>query len=730
MSDALQRLAVAQGIALQHYDIWGKLHRVSDATLRALLHAMGVGTATDADIETSLASSERTRWQRQVAPLSVLRESDFPWRLRLRAPERALRTSRLTYAIVTEAGVRYEGDAARETAPAAEEADIDGERWIAVDLTLDVALPPGYHGLTLLADGVPLAQGGCAVAPERCYRPPALREHGRCWGLSVQLYGLRSERNWGVGDFNDLAKLATRAGTLGASIVGVNPLHALFPHNPKHASPYSPSSRLFLNTLYLDVPSIDDFAQCAEAKALVDSSAVQRRLAALREAPLVDYAGVAALKMQVLELVYARFRREEVARHSSRAAQFLEFKNRADASLARHAEFEALQEHFSREDRSCWGWPAWPAEYRAPNAPAVMRFAEEHAARIDFYAYLQWQADLQRAAAAAAANAGGVEAGLYFDLAVSVDRGGADTWAYQELFAPDASVGAPPDAFNANGQDWGLPPMVPSRLREAGYAPFIALLRANMRNAGALRIDHVMGLMRLFWIPPGGTPADGAYVQYPFEDLLGLVALESQRHQCLVIGEDLGTVPDEVRAALAANDILSYRVLWFERDASGDFKAPAAYPEQALATASTHDLPTLAGWWEGRDIALRADLGLLGRNSDPQAHIEERARDRARLLAAMARADVCDPDVGRSDIERLTPELACAVQRFLAKTRAVLLIVQLDDAFGAREQANLPGTTDTHPNWRRKASRTLEHGLTDDDFVALATALRDLRPRP
>jgi (1->4)-alpha-D-glucan 1-alpha-D-glucosylmutase len=310
--------------------------------------------------------------------------------------------------------------------------------------------------------------------------------------------------------------------------------------------------------------------------------------------------------------------------------------------------------------------------------------------------------------------------------AMPIDRGGAESWANQQLYAVSASVGAPPDGFNPLGQDWGLPPIVPSRLAACGYAPFIATLRANMRHAGALRIDHVMGLMRLFWVPPQGRPADGAYVAYPLRDLVSLLALESHRHRCLVIGEDLGTVPDEVRAALSAADVLSYRVLLFERGDGGEFKPPSAYPEAALATASTHDLPTLAGWWRGRDIDVRRDLGLLSSGDQATQLHAERRDDRARLMRALERERLLpagvdtDPDA----VPELGPLLAEAIGAFLARAPSVLAIVQFEDALLASEQANLPGTTDSHPNWRRKLPATLDEAFADPRVRGLAARLR------
>ncbi len=375
------------------------------------------------------------------------------------------------------------------------------------------------------------------------------------------------------------------------------------------------------------------FAECDEALAQARAPGFQSRLQALRESDLVDYAGVAEIKLPMIQHCFAHFRNRHLASGTPRAQAFRAWRAAHGPALRRHALFEALQEHFHRADPQVWGWPAWPAAYRDPAAPDVARFAESHAERVEFYEYLQWQAELQLDALGRRSMESGLGVGLYADLAVSVDRGGAEAWANHDLYAIAASVGAPPDHFNLRGQDWGLPPLAPERLRAAAYAPFIATLRANMRHAGALRIDHVMAPARLFWVPQGGEPRDGAYVHYPFEGLVGIVALESQRNRCMVIGEGLGTVSDEVRATLSRVGILSYRVLLFERQQSGDFKPPDEYPADSLVTAATHDLPTLAAWWEGRDLALRRELGLF----PTQEGYQEQVRARAGPCAAVTR---------------------------------------------------------------------------------------------
>ncbi|MEO8187651.1 MAG: 4-alpha-glucanotransferase, partial [Burkholderiaceae bacterium] len=724
--EALAGAAAAHGIAPDYEDIWGQRHRVSDATLARLLEAMGKHPGDDEQAPAAaLCGIESGRDRKRVAPMVVLRENVRPWILHLRLPielaDRALDVR------VTAEGGRLSTDASLSVLHRDSSRDDDGALCVDVEVALAATLPAGYHQVELLADAEIIARTCCAVAPAACFLP-AQGQATRVWGAAVQLYGVRSDRNWGIGDFTDLATLVEQWGARGAGVVGVNPLHAMFPHEPRHASPYSPSSRLFHNTLYVDVEAVPDFRECEAALALVLAPQFQATLAALRAAPLVDYAGVADVKRQVFEFLYRHFRECHRAGGDARAQAFKAYVEGGGEALRRHALFEALLEHFQHSAGSAWGWQGWPAQYRDPASEAVTRFAAEHSERVEFYLYLQWQAEQQFSAVAAGARVASLSVGVLADLAVSIDRGGAEAWANQDLYALGAGVGAPPDAFNPIGQNWSLLPMIPSRLRDAAYAPFLATLRANMRHAGALRIDHVMALARLFWIPAGSPPSNGAYVQYPFADLLGLLALESHRHRCIVIGEDLGTVPDYVREAMSSNAILSYRVLLFEREANGEFKAPAAYPAEALVTASTHDLPTLAGWWAGDDIELRAAHGLLAASDDRIAQSAERQQDRRRLLGALERARLLPSgtDIDAAS-KTMDPPLARAVQAFLGATPSRLQLVQLEDVIGVRDQANLPGTIDSHPNWRRKLALPLERWPTDLRFDSLTAVLEHQR---
>jgi len=400
--------------------------------------------------------------------------------------------------------------------------------------------------------------------------------------------------------------------------------------------------------------------------------------------------------------------------------EFRDFQRRGGQSLADFAVFEVLQEHCVCKDRQ-FSWHSWPAPMREPRSPAVAAFAAAHRDRAEFFQYLQWEADRQLATAAATGRNRGLSLGLYRDVAVGVDPDGAEAWADQELIAPGASIGAPPDAFNRAGQNWGLAPFNPLILRQQGYAPFIAALRANMRHAGILRIDHAMSLDRLYWVPSGMEASAGAYVSYPFDDLLRLVALESHRQGCAVVGEDLGTVPVGFRDTLRTAGVLSYRVLAFERGSDGSFVPPAKYPALAAASAATHDLPTLRGFWLGNDLVWRRRLGLYPDANAADSDERARSRDRRLLLEALVGEGLLAPEgVGQYLSESGAPvysnELGSAVLSYLARSRARLVLVQLEDVAGESEQANLPGTTEAHPNWRRRLSLGLEEVLGGADL--------------
>lgn len=717
----LDRLAELCGIAGEYADIWGNTHRAPPEAKRALLGALGWPADTGEELERAIAELESEPWTRVLPPVLVTRDA-ADIRVPISLPASA--SGAIDWTLIREDGRRVTGRARPSELEELGRAAAGGRRYVRRVLSLGGA-PHGYHRLELRCGAISAGMSLIA-APGSCHEPQALRRGRGVWGPAVQLYSVRSGRNWGAGDLTDAVAVAEFAAESGAGIVGLNPLHALFPHNPAHCSPYSPSSRRFLNVLYVDPEAVPDFAECGTARKAVRAHRFQVRLRACRSAELVDYPELSALKLPVLEKLYAHFRRAHLEPGSERGRAFRAFQSERGRPLRRHALFEALQERFHKEDRSVHGWTGWPEAYRDPDAPEVREFESESLERVEFFEYLQWNADLQLAAASRRSNELGMGLGLYLDLAVGVDQNGAEVWSDRELFALGARVGAPPDEFNRKGQDWGLPPMIPSRLRERGYVPIIDTLRRNMRHAGALRIDHVMGLMRLFCVPPGGTAEDGAYVHYPFDDLLGILALESRRNECMVIGEDLGTVPDEVREKLGPLGVLSYRLLYFEKDREGVFKPPAGFRERALASVTTHDLPTLAGYWRGEDIEVRARLDLFPSEELREAQAGGRERDRRLLLEALEREGLL-PEGAEDSSERLPAGLAPALHRYLARSRSRVMVFGPEDAFGQTGQANLPGTVDEHPNWRRKLSARIEEWRADEGMSALTRALREER---
>jgi 4-alpha-glucanotransferase len=556
--------------------------------------------------------------------------------------------------------------------------------------------------------------------------PPSLASGGRVWGFALNLYTLRSARNWGIGDFSDLRAFVRASAGLGARVVGINPLHALHDLDPTSASPYSPTSRFFLNPLYVDVEAIPEYAEVEARLEPGPRAELRRELEALRESRFVEYERVAALKRTAFRASFAAFRKAP----PERRAAFASFRAAGGERLENFALYEALDEYFS-ERGSARGWLSWPEDYREPGSAAVARFAGAERARIDYFLYVQWLATAQLDAANAEARGLGI--GLYFDLAVGVWPGGADVWSDRPAFVFGKSIGAPPDPLGPDGQDWGFPPPDPAALAENGGARYAALLAANMRHAAALRLDHAMALQRLFLIPFGGHARDGTYVDYPFELLLSVLARESERAGCLVVGEDLGTVADGFRERMGRARILSYRLLEFERWDDGSFKPPEDYPQLALATTGTHDLPTLPGWALGRDIALRRDLGLLP-PEDAERELARRNDELGRLLEALVRHGALSPEnaakiawaAGEHDPNPDSYRaLVVAAYRYLAGTPAALVIVQLDDVLLEFDQVNVPGTALEYPNWRRRLTVELDAIATNETVVAVAAELRE-----
>ena len=683
---ALDRAAVAAGISLTYTNAKGEPEAISDDTKTALLAVMGdARQEKGAPLPPVQVFSGGTA--RQLEPQGRGR---YQWRLR------------------SEKGREFSGELEA------------GEPF-----TLPSPLGHGYHQLTL-SKGKKAWQTRIILTPRRCWLPAPLRNGEKRWGALVQLYTVRSADNWGIGDFGDLQQLLEQVARQGGDFVGLNPLHALYPATPDFASPYSPSSRRWLNIIYISVAQLEDFQNSAAAQKWWSAAKTQRALARARDSEFVDYAAVMALKLAALRHAWAQF--SQRAEEDTQRQAFADFVRDGGDSLRYQAAYDGLQAERRAEDDQAWGWPAWPESWRSSQSPEVQRWCETHQEEIAFWQWLQWLAQTQFAQCWARSQALNMTVGLYRDLAVGVAEGSAETWHDPELYRLEASVGAPPDRLGPLGQNWGLPPMDPHVMRARGYQPFIDILRANMRDCGALRIDHVMALLRLWWVPKGETADKGAYVSYPVQDLLGVLALESQRHRCMVIGEDLGTVPPEIVGLLRASGVFSWKVMWFEQQRDGRYRLPGDYPRQSIASASTHDLPTLSGFWNAGDFALGEKLKLYPGKAVLQSLHEQRAKQKQALLDALHQAGAMPARSARqAEKLEMTPALNLAMHKFLAATGSALLGLQPEDWIGMTTPVNVPGTVDQYPNWRRKLTQPLETIFADKAVVKLLKAVSQTR---
>lgn len=624
------------GIDREYYDALGTLRRVPDEVVMHLVRALDRSDAAPSSVPASLIWRRgRTESLQPELPFGT-----FQWFL-------------------------YGRDGRDPIASGHDEAGA---------LRLPDTVPPGTYTLAF-SDGALRTDCRLIVAPERAYQLDDGPD--RVWVLAVQLYGVRSERNWGHGDFTDLKRLVELAAEIGAAGIGLNPLHALFDDRPQQASPYSPNSRLFLNPLYIDPEAIPEFPG-------VVACGLEAMLARARAGAQVDYPTVMTAKARALRRAHAMFREGTTP---EREADFERFRRERGEPLRRFAAFEVLRRRLANV------WWEWPAEWREPDAQSLQRLRDEAGAELEYYEFVQWVADRQLGACQEAARRRGLPVGLYVDLAVGVEPGGADAWSAQDSIIPQVEVGAPPDPLATGGQAWGVAAFNPRTLAAQAGAPFGELLGAAMRHAGAVRLDHVLGLNRLYLIPLGHRPQDGTYVRYPLQALLAVATLESTRHRCLVIGEDLGTVPDELRSVLADWGVWSYLVMMFERGRDGAFRQPAEYRREALATFATHDLATFAGWRSAHDLGVKRGLGL-----DPGETESERGQAHWGLGEALAEAGVSS-DRAWNFLD---------VVRFIARTPSRLMVVAIEDVLGLLDQPNVPGTTDEHPNWSRRLPVTVE----------------------
>jgi len=711
----LRALAAHMGILDSYWDLTGHQRVTSDATREALLAAMRIDATDEARAAAALEALDAEQAERWIDRVQVWREhgEGIP-SVPVRVPA-GVGAAHWRLELHEEDGTVYTAEG-RLPEPSADSSPADRASGL-VHLALPVRPPAGYHELRFFVDGAGRSQRDVqrlVMAPRTALSVREVLGGRRGFGLWANLYTVRSPGNQGFGDCSDLAELLVWCAQAGGDLVGVNPLHAIA-NRGLSITPYSPSSRLFRNVLYLDVEAVPELSGCVEARERLTDPSFQGQLAALRAAPTIDHSAVLDAKLSVLRLLYRCFRRGGKA--TSRSVAFARFRADHGEALADFATWEVLADHLGTAGAPACDWSRWPERYRDPRAPAVEAFRHERADEVEFRTWLQFELDAQLARAAAQGREAGLAIGIYQDLAVGSAPDSADTWMAQDLVARGVAVGAPPDGYAPEGQNWGFPPLDPHRLRADGYRMWSRLLRANLAHAGALRIDHAMGLLRLFWIPDGQPGHAGAYVQSQLDDMLGILALESRRAGALIIAEDLGTVPTGFREELAEWSILSSSVAYFERD-DGVYRPASAYPENALATVQTHDLAPLAGFSEGADLAIRRRVGelpddeTLGRALAARAEEHRALCDRLRAEGLLPAHENVDP-----------AELLVAVHAFLARTPAALVAASLDDLAGETEPINVPGIpVDRHRSWSRRMKRTLAE-LRDDPVVQAALAL-------
>lgn len=692
--DRILELARAAGIAIDWTAANGQAMRVKPEALARILAALGLPCTSESECRDSRARLADIEGAGRLLPMvtgTVGQAVTLP---------RIAALAGQTYRIEFESGGHVEGRFADDAGNGLQIPALDGM---------------GYH--RLLAGDM---QTTLAIAPRKCFGvadtlPQEDARRTSLWGLGVQLYALRRPGDGGYGDYTALADFARNAARHGAAAVAISPVHAMFSADVHRFSPYGPSSRLFYNALHVDPAAVLGPEALAAALAEIGNDAAAE-LARLEQSELVDWPRAGALRLRLLRALYARYKQQ------GDRADFDAFVRDGGEALQSHACFEALhaQRLASGEDAY---WRNWPQALRDPRGPAVRAFAQEHAEEVEFHAFLQWQAARGLQMAQRDARDAGMPIGLITDLAIGADNGGSQAWSRQAEILTGLSVGAPPDVMNPRGQGWGLGAFSPHAMKTHGFHAFIEMLRAAFVHAGGVRIDHVLGLTRLWLVPDGASPEEGAYLRYPCEDLLRLVALESWRHRAIVIGEDLGTVPEGFDGLLADAGLLGIRVLLFQQH-GGRFFAPREWPDTAISTTTTHDLPTIAGWWQGNDIGWRAKLDLLEEGQSEDEARRAREAEKSALWRTLQDGGLVRQDEPQPGPEGVPLDAAVAL---IGSTPAPLAMLPIEDALGLVEQPNLPGTTDQHPNWRRRMPHPVDTVLDERQVARRLEIINHMR---
>ena len=707
MENKLEELSQKLGIATSFSAQGIANQKVSDELLKFFCAQFGVDVSSDQKIKEELQKLTDAAYKQTVQPIYVVRQNALAIDVCLKQKDAAEKI---------ELTAKRKDDENAKTLSIEfskiEEKKIGNTTYDKLRLQIKENLEIGYYDLEL-KNGKHTYHTTLAVAPEKCYTTADV-ESAKLWGFTLQLYSLKSKRNWGIGDFSDLKDFARIAAGLGADIIGLNPINALFHDFPENASPYSSISRLFLNPIYIDVEQTQGFSESIKkkyAKEIIEANAAE----------LIDYTNVYNIKIKVLYELFEKMKKPNKA--------FQAFKKEQGINLHLFAVYQAI---YQSKCRNVWGgWQAWPKGLKNQSPMDLAIFEQTHENEIEFFKFLQFEAARQFNEAAEYVKSLGLKIGLYRDLPVGVCKDSAELWSDRYVYFKDLGAGAPPDAFFPNGQKWCLGAFNPVELKKQAYQPFLKILRANMKSAGALRIDHVMSLMRLFMIKDTGV--EGTYIYYHFEDMLALTALESHLNKCVIVGESIGNVPEGFMEKLKENNIYAMSVLWAERwdFGNGDFKAPQYYPEEAFASVGTHDMTPLKMWWFGYDIELKNKLGLID-DIEKQNLYKGREADRWRLLKVLDENGTWPKDnLRRSDYlygEGYPEGLSEAVHKLLGKAKSKVVVLQMEDILGVTELQNLPGTDrDKYPNWRHKLPINLEDLATNMTFIRNITAVKEGR---
>ncbi|MGL6312743.1 4-alpha-glucanotransferase [Vibrio sp. WXL103] len=718
----LIELSTINSMGLHYEDTWGNRKSISPENLAGMLSCLGYDVH---NLDQEIATKSIKLQVKGIEALTISFDtSKFSFTLSL---DEEIEVERLKIIIFKECGNTVEVPLSHSSVCIEEQSGRFDSNIVSYRVTVEKFIKHGYHTIKLICDGQVLANGTShlIIAPNKCFVPSCLESGDNLWGTTVQLYSARSKTNWGVGDFSDLKYILEQTASFGGDFVGINPIHSLFVSDSTKVSPYSPSSRKWLNVIYIDVTSVPGFEVSEAVQELYNSTAFQTKLASVRANEFVDYKSVMDLKLSVLTLLYNEFKSR--AQDSVDVLRFGEFVKENRDALWSHATFDAIS--FALKNTEQYqDWRAWPEELRVPTSNTVSEWATDNFESVEFWAFLQWLAFEQLADAQETAKARGMRIGLYKDIAVGSDRSGFDLWEAPSIHVDTVSLGCPPDFFCPSGQNWGFPPFSPEALREQGYRPYADLIAANMKACGALRIDHILGILRQWWVPNNTTADRGVFVNLPVEELLAVISIESHRNQCLVIGEALGTVPEGILQTLKDKEIFSYRVSWLETDQHSEYYHPSEYEKKAITSISTHDFAPIIGYWQGVDLELGEKAGLFSNPEDLEALRINRDTCRQKMLQMISNSS----STGGADQYNFVDEeelkaMNYRFQALMAETSSQLYAVQIEDLLNMRTPANLPGTYDEYENWRRKLSNEIEDCFSNQAVIDHLLHIQEVR---